>query len=187
VSEVSGRGVGMDVVRTNVEKIGGTVTLISQKGMGTTFVLSLPLTLAISKGLEVEAAERHYYLPLDYIVETVKILPDLIRSHKEMQMVFIRGSLLPVFSLAALLGYSQCVGRNTSDSNSDIRSGAELSVVVLNMNGKKAALVVDRFYTESEYVIKPLSGALSKISGFTGATITSSGKVILVIDPLKLF
>lgn len=187
VSEVSGRGVGMDVVRTNVEKIGGTVTLISEKGMGTTFVLSLPLTLAISKGLEVEAAERHYYLPLDYIVETVKILPDLIRSHKEMQMVFIRGSLLPVFSLAALLGYSQCVGRNTSDSNSDIRSGAELSVVVLNMNGKKAALVVDRFYTESEYVIKPLSGALSKISGFTGATITSSGKVILVIDPLKLF
>ncbi len=185
ISDVSGRGVGMDVVRTNVEKIGGTVTLQSQKGIGTTFTITLPLTLAISQGLEVKADKKHYYLPLDYIVETVKISPDLIRNHKDMQMAVIRGSLLPVFSLAALLDGSGNIDRNHTET--DTGTNNELSMVVLNMNGKKAALEVDRFYTENEYVVKPLSGALSKISGYTGATITSSGKVILILDPLKLF
>jgi len=187
ITDVSGRGVGMDVVRTNVEKIGGTVSLHSQKGIGTTFTITLPLTLAISKGLEVKADKKHYYLPLDYIVETVKISPDLIRNHKDMQMAVIRGSLLPVFSLAALLDGSINIDRNHTETNTDTKNNNELSMVVLNMNGKKAALEVDRFYTENEYVVKPLSGALSKISGYTGATITSSGKVILILDPLKLF
>ncbi|RLC14193.1 MAG: hypothetical protein DRH93_21025, partial [Deltaproteobacteria bacterium] len=102
ISDVSGRGVGMDVVRTNVEKIGGTVTLYSKKGIGTTFTITLPLTLAISKGLEVKADKKHYYLPLDYIVETVKISPYLIRNRKDLQMAAIRGAILPVFSLADL-------------------------------------------------------------------------------------
>jgi len=185
ITDVSGRGVGMDVVKTNVEKIGGTVSLYSQKGIGTTFTITLPLTLAISKGLEVKADKQHYYLPLDYIVETVKISPDLVRNHKDMQMAVIRGSLLPVFSLATLLDGSKNIDRNHIETDS--RTNIELSMVVLNMNGKKAALEVDRFYTENEYVVKPLSGALSKISGYTGATITSSGKVILILDPLKLF
>jgi len=194
VSEVSGRGVGMDVVRTNVENIGGTVTFTSKKGVGTTFVITLPLTLAISKGLEVKANGSHYYLPLDYISEAVKLSPDLVRSHRNMRMAVIRNSLLPVFSLAAILNHSRVNDfENTAPNdtgvtvNGDQGNKDELSMVVLNMNGIKVALEVDRFYTESEYVIKPLSGALSKIRGYTGATITSSGEVILILDPLKLF
>ncbi len=180
VSEVSGRGVGMDVVRTNVEQIGGTVSLSSTAGVGTTITITLPLTLAVSKGLEVKAAKHHYYLPLDYIIETVKIPPSLVRRHKDQQMVVIRKDLLPVFSLAALLD-SSFIPANINTDN------LELSLVVLNMNGKKAALIVDCFYTENEFVIKPLTGSLAKIPGLSGATITSSGKVILILDPLKLF
>ncbi len=184
ITDVSGRGVGMDVVRTNIEKIGGTVSLSSTIGIGTTFTLTLPLTLAVSKGLEVKAAGRHYYLPLDYIVETVKISPDLVRGHRDAQMAVIRNDLLPVFSLSSLLNTS---GGDATALNSGADTNNELSMVVLNMNGKKAVLVVDKFYTESEYVIKPLTGNLSKIMGLSGATITNKGKVILILDPLKLF
>ncbi len=180
ITEVSGRGVGMDVVRTNVEKIGGVVSLRSSTGVGTTITITLPLTLAVSKGLEVRAEGHHYYLPLDYIMETVKISPELVRSHKETLMAVIRGDLLPVFSLSALLGRSHS-HQLTENTN------REISLVVLNMNGTKAALAVDCFYTENEYVIKPLSGSLAKIPGLSGATITSSGQVILILDPLKLF
>jgi len=187
VTEVSGRGVGMDVVRTNVEQIGGVVSLHSTAGQGTTITITLPLTLAVSKGLEVKAAKHHYYLPLDYIVETVKISPEMIRHHKNTQMAVIRGTLLPVFSLATLLGQSQCCTQMYPVVINDSKEKGEISMVVLNMNGKKAALSVDSFYTEREYVIKPLAGALAKIPGLSGATITSSGKVILILDPLKLF
>ncbi len=217
VTEVSGRGVGMDVVKTNVEKIGGVVTLRSKKGIGTTFTITLPLTLAISRGLKVKAGGQYYYLPLDYIVETVKISPNLICSHKKMQMAVIRGNLLPIYSLAALLGDSSDVHMRDNSEKKPLMQGQipylpdvngnnshkqinitnkntnknenenELSMVILNINGNRAALAVDCFYTENEYVIKPLSGALSKIPEFTGATITGSGEVILILDPLKLF
>ena len=183
ITDVSGRGVGMDVVRTNIDKIGGTVSLSSTPGIGTTITITLPLTLAVSKGLEVKAADRHYYLPLDYIVETVKISPNLVRGHRDTKMAVIRNDLLPVFSLSELLDSSG--EPPTLISGTDINN--ELSMVVLNMNGKKAVLAVDKFYTESEYVIKPLTGNLSKIPGLSGATITSTGKVILILDPLKLF
>ena len=95
-------------------------------------------------------------------------------------MAVVRDDLLPVFSLSALLNSSLC-HQLTENVNQ------EISLVVLNMNGTKAALAVDCFYTENEYVIKPLSGSLAKIPGLSGATITSSGKVILILDPLKLF
>lgn len=180
ITEVSGRGVGMDVVRTNVEKIGGVVSLRSSTGVGTTITITLPLTLAVSKGLEVRADGHHYYLPLDYVVETVKIAPDLLRSHKETLMAVIRDDLLPVFYLSSLLDSSHSVQFSKN-------ANQEVSLVVLNMNGTKAALAVDCFYTENEYVIKPLSGSLSQIPCLSGATITSSGHVILILDPLKLF
>ena len=190
ISEVSGRGVGMDVVKNNVENIGGTVTLKSKKGTGTTFIITLPLTLAISKGLEVKAENSHYYLPLDYIVETVKIPFDLVRKHRNIKMAVIRNSLMPIFSLSTLLCSSahmnQAIKKSDVMTEDDRRNpNHELNIVILNLNGKKIALEVDRFYTENEYVIKPLSGALSKISGYSGATITTTGKVILILDPLK--
>ncbi len=183
VGEVSGRGVGLDVVRTNVEKIGGTVSLDSVAEVGTTITVTLPLTLAVSKGLKVKAGPDHYYLPLEYLVETIKISPEMVRGHRNNRMVVVRDDLLPVFSLYALLAQSEhsvSFTENTDRHN-------ELSMVVVNLNGRKVALAVDTFYTEREYVIKPLTGSLAKIPGLTGATITSSGQVILILDPLKLF
>ncbi len=183
VGEVSGRGVGLDVVRTNVEKIGGTVRLDSVAEVGTTVTVTLPLTLAVSKGLKVKAGPNHYYLPLEYLVETIKISPEMVRGHRNNQMVVVRDDLLPVFSLYALLAQSEhsvSLTENTDRNN-------ELSMVVINLNGRKVALAVDTFYTEREYVIKPLTSSLAKIPGLTGATITSSGQVILILDPLKLF
>ncbi len=109
VSDVSGRGVGMDVVRTAIEKIGGTVDLESRLGQGTKITLRLPLTLAISKGLEVEVGGGRYYIPLDYVVETVKAPREAIHWHRQQALVMIRESLLPMKDLAEALGRTEMV------------------------------------------------------------------------------
>ncbi len=178
VSEVSGRGVGMDVVRTAIEKIGGSVELESTLGMGTKVTLKLPLTLAISKGLEVEAAGERYYIPLDYVVETVKAPKEAVHWHRGRALVVIRDSLLPMRDLAEALGERSF---NTNENDKD-----EMSLVVLNLGNYKLALKVDRFYNESEFVLKPLIGPLENLSGFSGATVTGEGKILLVLDPPKL-
>jgi len=180
VTEVSGRGVGMDVVKTNIEKIGGSVILDSVLGKGTTVTIRLPLTLAVSKGLEVETNGERFFIPLDYITETVKISSDSIHRYKDIEMAIIRGELLPIADLGTLLGltrYSSCKANNSK----------EISLVILNINSHQIAVKVDRFYNEREFVIKPLTGPLAQIEGFSGATVTSQGKVVLVLDPLKLF
>ncbi|MBA2848074.1 chemotaxis protein CheA [Thermosulfuriphilus ammonigenes] len=178
VSEVSGRGVGMDVVRTAIERIGGSVELESRLGEGTKIILKLPLTLAISKGLEVETAGERYYIPLDYVVETVKAPREAIHWHRGQALVLIRGYLLPLFDLAELLDAGSSV---FSEEDS-----GEIPLVVLNLGAKKLALKVDRFYNESEFVLKPLTGLLEGLTGFSGATVTGEGRVLLVLDPPKL-
>ena len=175
VSDVSGRGVGMDVVRTAIEKIGGTVELESYLGRGTKISLRLPLTLAISKGLEVEVAGGRYYIPLDYVVETVKAPREAIHWHRQQALVMIRDNLLPMRDLAEALGEQ----RGSSD-------GGEVSLVVLNLGNRQVAVRVDRFYNESEFVLKPLIGPLEKLAGFSGATVTGEGRILLVLDPPKL-
>ncbi len=175
VSEVSGRGVGMDVVRNAVEKIGGSVELESTVGVGTKVILKLPLTLAISKGLEVEVNGERYYIPLDYVVETVKAPRSAVHRHRNRTLVVIRDSLLPMKDLAEALGEPKTA-----------EDGEEIPLVVLNLGKKKVALKVDRFYNESEFVLKPLVGPLENLQGFSGATVTGEGRIILVLDPPKL-
>ncbi|HDM75578.1 MAG TPA: hypothetical protein ENG51_03810 [Deltaproteobacteria bacterium] len=184
VSEVSGRGVGMDVVKTNIEKIGGNVVLHSSPGEGTTISIRLPLTLATSKGLEVETCEQHFYIPLDYVVETVKIEPDHVHSHRDQEMAVIRGKLLPIFDMAQKL---ELIGSNGNGKRHLFHDQNELSLVILNVNNRQLAVKVDRFYNESEFVIKSLGNGIAAVEGFSGATVTGEGKVILVLDPPKLF
>ncbi|WP_456434306.1 chemotaxis protein CheA, partial [Thermosulfuriphilus sp.] len=178
VSEVSGRGVGMDVVRTAIEKIGGSVELESHLGQGTKVILKLPLTLAISKGLEVESAGERYYIPIDYVVETVKAPREAIHWHRGQALVLIRGYLLPLFDLGELLGAPKAVFPEEDNG--------EIPLVVLNLGAKRLALKVDRFYNESEFVLKPLAGLLEGLPGFSGATVTGEGRILLVLDPPKL-
>ncbi len=194
VSEVSGRGVGMDVVKTAIEKIGGAVDLDSKLGQGSKVRLQLPLTLAISKGLEVEVRGDRYYIPLDYIVETVKAPLNAVHWHRGKALVMIRDSLLQMNDLAdALMGQDArkedyvATKRFTENEIDSYGNGKrEIPLVVLNLGSRKMALKVDAFYNESEFVLKPLEGPLKRLSGFSGATVTGEGNILLVLDPPKL-
>lgn len=180
VTEVSGRGVGMDVVRTNIEKIGGTVLLSSVLGVGTTVSIRLPLTLAVSKGLEVSSGDERYFLPLDYVMETVRVPEVMVHSHRGQRMVVVRDDLLPIKKLSSLLDI------DSVRKSYNRRENGEISLVILNINGRKLALEVDQFYNESEFVIKSIEGVLACIDGLSGATVTGEGTVILVLDPVSL-
>ena len=177
VTDISGRGVGMDVVKREIEAISGTIHLKTVPGKMTSVSLRLPLTLAVSRGLDVSVNGEHYYVPLEYVSETVKIHENRFHSHRGQQMVLVRNQILPVKILSDIL-LLHSTEKSTDD---DLRS-----MLILDVMGQKSALMVDRFYREEEYVIKPIDGPLGKYSEFMGATITSDGKVILVLNPLKL-
>jgi len=177
VTDISGRGVGMDVVRKEIEAISGTIQLKTIPGQMTTVSLRLPLTLAVSKGLNVAVNGEEYYIPLEYVSETIKIHKDRFHTHRGDQMVLVRNQILPVKELSQIL----MLHSDSQPSDDGLRS-----MVILDVLGLKSALVVDRFYREEEYVIKTIDGPLGQFSEFMGATITSQGKVIMVLNPLKL-
>jgi len=177
VTDISGRGVGMDVVRREIEAISGTIHLKSIPGKMTSVSLRLPLTLAVSRGLDVSVSGEHYYVPLEYVSETVKIHDNRFHTHRGQQMVLVRNQILPVKVLSDIL----LLHSDNQPDDDGLRS-----MLILDVMGHKSALIVDRFYREEEYVIKPIDGPLGKYSEFMGATITSDGKVILVLNPLKL-
>jgi len=180
VSDVSGRGVGMDVVRTNIEKLGGDIVVESRLGQGSTFTIKLPLTMAIGRGLEVEAAKNRYYVPLEAILETLRMSTENLFQYKGREMTVIREELIPVYRLDVQLGL------NNGGSAYRTATGKE-ALVILDVKGRKLGLVVDNYYHESEYVIKPLTGAIADIDGISGAMITGEGKVNLILDLMRLF
>ncbi|MEW6220266.1 MAG: chemotaxis protein CheA [Thermodesulfobacteriota bacterium] len=184
ISEVSGRGVGMDVVRRAVEGIGGTVFLSSQEGSGTAISLTLPLTLAVSGGLEVAAGGAHYYLPLEQVVEAVKVDSAAFHGHRGESMVVVRQEILPVKSLAGLLGEGP---REPGPPAADPGREQLRSLVILRQGQRRVALEVDRFFREERYVLKPRKGLLARTPGVLGAVITPDGLVNLVLDPLQLW
>ncbi|MBF0495488.1 MAG: chemotaxis protein CheA [Deltaproteobacteria bacterium] len=183
VTDVSGRGVGMDVVRKEIEAIGGTVALTNRPGFGVTALLRLPLTLAVSRGLKVSVSDEHYYLPLEYVLETIKTDRLSFHSHRGRKMVVIRDQTMPVLNLKEVLGLNSdgcpTSGRNHGQDEMS-------SLVILNVAGQKTAVEVDLFFKEEEYVIKNIEGPLGTFPEFMGATITSEGKIILVLNPLRL-
>ncbi len=180
ISDVSGRGVGMDVVRDNIEKLGGESHIESTLDKGSTFTIKLPLTMAIGRGLEVEACSNRYYVPLESIIETLRIAPDSLFRYKGKEMTVIRDELIPVYRLQSQLGLEHTNGRLMSGKKNE-------AMVILNVKGRKLGMVVDDFYNESEYVIKPLAGSIANIEGISGAMITGEGKVNLILDLLRLF
>ncbi len=182
VTNVSGRGVGMDVVRTNIEIIGGNVDLKSIPGKGTTFFIKIPLTLAIVSALIVEASQQRFAIPQLSVVE-------LVRAHKEGEhrieminrtpVLRLRNKLLPVIYLSRLLGL------DTSDENGEERNLAEenVFVVVTQVGPQTFGIVVDSVFHTEEIVVKPMSNMLRDISMFSGNTILGDGSVIMIIDP----
>lgn len=184
VTHVSGRGVGMDVVKTNIEKIGGEVDIQSTLGKGSTIKIKIPLTLAIIPGLIVTCDNDRYVIPQVNLVELVLIDQEqnkhAIEFIHNIPIYRLRGQLLPLVVLRSVLGLNQ------EDSQVFLKRQESISIVVLQANNNQFGLVVDSINDTQEIVVKPLSKLLKGLSVFTGATIMGDGQVALILDTLGI-
>ena len=195
VTNVSGRGVGMDVVRTNVEKIGGKVEIDSRPGKGTTLRLRIPLTLAIIPALIVRSLKQSFALPQGALSELVHIPPERVASAIEWMegapLYRLRGQLLPLIFLDRMLSPGLQSNRNSAAASTPAPDQAPSAtdslrdhfIAVLDADGRRFGLVVDGLADPEEIVVKPLSAVLKSIGLFTGATVLGSGDLALILDP----
>jgi two-component system chemotaxis sensor kinase CheA len=188
VTQFSGRGVGMDVVRTNVEKIGGTVTIESEPGTGTTVLMKIPLTLAIIPALTVSCAGDRYAIPQVNLMELVHLGADQGRTAIEFisttPVYRLRGNLLPLVYLKRLLRMDARAESGEADPEASARAGVD--IVVLQADDRQFGLVVDSIHDTEEIVVKPLQKQLKSVEVFAGATIMGDGKVALILDVLSI-
>lgn len=176
VTDVSGRGVGMDVVKRNITAMGGSVEIRSGKGFGTTMSISLPLTLAILDGMSIKVGDEIYILPLGYVVESLQPAPvDVKDISGQGRVVKVRGEYLPLIPLYQIFGVEPC-----------FTCPSEGIVVILESDGKKAALFVDDLVGQQQVVVKNLESNYRKVAGISGATILGDGGVSLIIDVAAL-
>ena len=171
VTNVSGRGVGMDVVKTNIEKLNGIIEVDSVKGKGSTFKLKIPLTLAIIQALLVASQEDLFAIPLSNVIETVRIVEEDIYAIEGKSVLKLRNEVLPLVNMADVF-----------DIEKVLEPEKYLYVVILGLGATKIGLIVDRFIGQEEIVIKSLGEFLKGISGIAGATIRGDGKVTLIVD-----
>jgi two-component system chemotaxis sensor kinase CheA len=170
VSDVSGRGVGMDVVKTNIQKLNGSIEIRSTQGKGTTFVISLPLTLAILPVLLVRLAEQHFAVPLSMVREILPIQPQDIQEVGGRATMVVRGEVMPVLPLARLLGWPQ----KNLPQYGVLMQTAESSFI----------LAIDNFAGREDAVIKSLDDFRPK--GVAGVTTLSNGQIVLILDMKEL-
>ncbi|RED53591.1 chemotaxis protein CheW [Aestuariispira insulae] len=176
VTSVSGRGVGMDVVKTNIDKIGGNVELKSVEGKGSTFLIKIPLTLAIVSALIVECADERFAIPQISVVELVRSSDDsehTIENIHGTPVLRLREVLLPLISLRKLLGVQE-------DPAADV--SREHFIVVAQVGTQSFGIIVDKIFDSEEIVVKPVSSILRNIDIFSGNTILGDGSVILILD-----
>jgi two-component system chemotaxis sensor kinase CheA len=172
VTDVSGRGVGMDVVKRNITAMGGVVDIRSAKGFGTTISISLPLTLAILDGMSIRCGPETYILPLGYVVESLQpAREDIKEIAGQGRVLKARGEYLPLIPLYQMFGVEP---RHTDPS--------EAIVVILETDGRKAALFVDELVGQQQVVVKNLESNYRKVAGISGATILGDGGVALILD-----
>lgn len=170
VTDLSGRGVGMDVVRRNIQALGGEVQLESKAGSGTRVLIRLPLTLAILDGMTVSVAGETVILPLAYVLEALQPQAEDVRSMAgEGRVLRVRGEYLPILSLSEYYGFGR---RNSEDS----------LVVVVEGDGQKIALEVDELVGQQQVVVKNIENNYRRIGGVSGATILGDGRVALIVD-----
>ena len=172
VTEISGRGVGLDVVQDMVRRVRGTVRITSQPGQGVRFQLQLPLTLSVVRTLLVEIGGEPYAVPLAYIARTLKLGPDRIEVLEGRQFFDFDGRPVSLVPAGLVLG----VGASSSPASSD------LAVVVVEQQGNAHGLVVDRFLGERELVVQPLDRRLGKIKDIAAGALTEDGSPVLIVD-----
>ncbi|AZV46056.1 hybrid sensor histidine kinase/response regulator [Nautilia sp. PV-1] len=171
VTSVSGRGVGMDVVKTNIEKLNGIIEVDSAPGKGSTFKLKIPLTLAIIQALLVASQEDLFAVPLSNVIETVRIVEEDIYTIEGKSVLKLREEVLPLVNMADIFEIEKV-----------LEPEKYLYVVILGLGATKIGLIVDRFIGQEEIVIKSLGEFLKGIPGIAGATIRGDGRVTLIID-----
>ncbi len=176
VSEVSGRGVGMDVVKRNLEKIRGRVDIRTESGKGTEFILQIPLTMAIIDGITVRAGSSHFSIPLSDILEFFKVRPEqLTYTDKGQATVNLRGAVMPLLKLGEIFSVMDAVAEPT-----------EGTILVVQSAGKRACLLIDEVVGNHQIVIKSLSEYLGKVEGISGCAILGDGGVSFIIDTRRL-
>jgi two-component system chemotaxis sensor kinase CheA len=176
VTNVSGRGVGLDVVKTNIESLGGSVNVESVPGQGTTFTLTLPLTLAIIPALLVSTGGTICAIPLSSIVEAGKLEEKEIKTVRGKEVTLFRGDVLPLLRLDEVFGWSDEKTRNNQT----------LHVVVVKYSGTRVGLVVEELLEQQELVVKSLDHFIGTSNGITGASILGDGRVVLILDVTSL-
>jgi two-component system chemotaxis sensor kinase CheA len=176
VTDVSGRGVGMDVVKRNIMAMGGSVDIRSARGFGTTISISLPLTLAILDGMSIRCGDEIYILPLGFVVESLQPAREELKDITGRgRVIKVRGEYLPLIPLHQLFGIEP---RFTDP--------ADAIVVILETDGRKAALFVDELVGQQQVVVKNLESNYRKVTGISGATILGDGGVALILDVAAL-
>ena len=169
VTDISGRGVGMDVVQSNVRNLHGTIEIRSRPGSGTTFLIKLPTSLMVSKGILLEAGCQQYILPLNSVCDMVKVDQEAVHRHGSLAIAHVRGSIYPITDLAKLLDLVPT-------------KSLQASIAIIEADKRRYGLVVDRFITEVEVLVKPLTGGLVQCRQFQGAAILGDGRVVLVLN-----
>ncbi|MHB8306412.1 MAG: chemotaxis protein CheA, partial [Vulcanimicrobiaceae bacterium] len=170
ISDVSGRGVGMDVVKKNITRLKGVFDVNTEAGVGTRFTIKLPLTLAIIQALLVRVADELYAIPLDSVIESQRVEMSEMRTVHGNEVITLRGQVVPLVRIAEVF---ELGGR---------RDPEKAMIVVVGLQGRQVGLVVDAFQGEQEIVIKPLSDVVGRIPGISGATILGNGAISLIID-----
>ena len=173
VTTVSGRGVGMDVVRREIESLGGTVDITTKSGAGMTTTLDIPLTLAIIEGLLVEVAGERYVFPLSSVTECIALTAEMRGAHRNRQIIENRGEIRPYVNLRDVF--------HAGDDSPEIEQ-----VVVTSIDNRKIGFVVDNVIGDYQTVIKNLGRLYRDVDGVSGATILGDGTVALIIDVPRL-
>jgi two-component system, chemotaxis family, sensor kinase CheA len=172
VTNVSGRGVGMDVVRTNIQKLKGIIEIESDIGKGSKIIIKLPLTLAIIQALLVEVDREVFSVPLESVLEVVRIQPKEINTISGREVVRLRNTVLPLARLHAIMG----------TLGADEKQDDWIYIVVVGLAQQRLGIVVDSLLGQKEVVIKSLGGYLGTVPGIAGSTILGDGRVIMIID-----
>lgn len=176
VTDISGRGVGMDVVRNNIKSLKGSINVQSALGRGSKFTVSLPLTLAIIDALMIKAAGETFAIPLDAVSQTTKIDASELSEVNKRKAITLRGEVLGIVDLTEVLGLA------VQENEREV-----LSLVILNVAGRRLGVVVDDLLERQEIVIKSLGDYLGDLQGIAGATIMGNGHVVLILDPHEIY
>ncbi|MBY0241323.1 MAG: chemotaxis protein CheA [Burkholderiaceae bacterium] len=177
VSDLSGRGVGMDVVRNAVEQVNGTVALESVPGKGTQLRLSLPLSMAVSNVIVIESGGQLFGVPMDIVVETVRVPATALRTFKDREAVVLRDRVVPLRRLNDLLAVP---------APQRLNDDGEHAILVIRVHGAPLGIVVDQFREVADIILKPLSGIVAGIAGYAGTALLGDGTVLMILHPKDL-